>query len=29
MEEAHFYREGWFLRRRLISMAEADFYGGS
>jgi len=28
MEEAHFYRGGSFLQRKLISMEEADFYGG-
>ena len=28
MEEAHFYGGGSFLRRRLISTEEADFYGG-
>ena len=28
MEEANFYGAGQFLRRRLISTEEANFYGG-
>jgi len=28
MEEAHFYRGGSFLQRKLISTEKADFYGG-
>ena len=28
MKEADFYEGSWFLRRKLVSTEEADFYGG-